>query len=102
MYRSDHYSTIVHSSSCDAHDAWASLAAVAAVTERIRFGTMVSPVTFRHPSLLARMAATVDHISGGRLEVGLGVGWYEREHAAHGFPFSGLFTRFELLEEQVE
>jgi F420-dependent oxidoreductase-like protein len=102
LFRSDHYSTVVKGSSCDAHDAWASLAAVAAATDRIRLGTMVSPVTFRHPSVLARMAATVDHISGGRVEVGLGAGWYAHEHAAHGFPFSDVRTRFELLEEQVE
>jgi F420-dependent oxidoreductase-like protein len=102
LYRSDHYSTIVRCSACEAHDAWTSLAAVAAATEKLRLGTMVTPVTFRHPSLLARMAATVDHISGGRVEVGLGAGWYEREHAAHGFAFPDLRTRFELLEEQAE
>jgi F420-dependent oxidoreductase-like protein len=102
LYRSDHYSTIVRGSACEAHDAWTSLAAVAAATEKLRLGTMVTPVTFRHPSLLARMAATVDHISGGRVEVGLGAGWYEREHAAHGFAFPDLRTRFELLEEQAE
>ena len=54
---------------------------------RIRLGTLVSPATFRHPSVLARMAVTVDHISGGRVEVGLGSGWYEREHIENGFPF---------------
>jgi F420-dependent oxidoreductase-like protein len=102
LYRSDHYATIVRGSECEAHDAWTSLAAVAAVTEQLRLGTMVTPVTFRHPSVLARIAATVDHISGGRIEVGLGAGWYEREHAMHGLAFPDLRTRFELLEEQVE
>jgi alkanesulfonate monooxygenase SsuD/methylene tetrahydromethanopterin reductase-like flavin-dependent oxidoreductase (luciferase family) len=63
---------------------------------------MVSPATFRHPSVLARMAATVDHISGGRVEVGMGSGWYEREHEAHGFPFPSGKERFELFAEQVE
>jgi len=72
------------------------------VTERIRLGTMVSPATFRHPSVLARMAVTVDHISGGRVEVGMGSGWYEREHETHGFPFLDGRQRFELFAEQVE
>ena len=86
LFRSDHYTAIIRPDAA-AHDAWATLAGLAAVTERIRLGTMVSPATFRHPSVLARMAVTVDHISGGRVEVGMGSGWYEREHLAHGFPF---------------
>ena len=86
LFRSDHYTAIIRPDA-DAHDAWATLAGLAAVTERIRLGTMVSPATFRHPSVLARMAVTVDHISGGRVEVGMGSGWYEREHDAHGLPF---------------
>ena len=75
---------------------------VAAVTERIRLGTMVSPATFRRPSVLARMVATADHISGGRIELGLGAGWNAREHEAHGFPFPDLGERMEILEEQLE
>jgi alkanesulfonate monooxygenase SsuD/methylene tetrahydromethanopterin reductase-like flavin-dependent oxidoreductase (luciferase family) len=63
---------------------------------------MVSPATFRHPSVLARMAVTVDHISGGRVEVGMGSAWYEREHRAHGFPFPSGKERFERFAEQVE
>ena len=86
LFRSDHYTAIIRPDA-DAHDAWATLAGLAAITERIRLGTLVSPATFRHPSVLARMAVTVDHISGGRVEVGMGSGWYEREHEAHGFPF---------------
>ena len=86
LFRSDHYTAIIRPDA-DAHDAWATLAGLAAITDRIRLGTMVSPATFRHPSVLARMAVTVDHISGGRVEVGMGSGWYEREHDAHGFPF---------------
>jgi F420-dependent oxidoreductase-like protein len=101
LFRSDHYTAIIRPDA-DAHDAWATLAALAAVTERIRLGTMVSPATFRHPSVLARMAVTVDHVSGGRVEVGMGSGWYEREHVAHGFPFLDARRRFELLAEQVE
>jgi F420-dependent oxidoreductase-like protein len=101
LFRSDHYAAIIREDA-DAHDAWATLAGLAAVTERIRLGTLVSPATFRHPSVLARTAATVDHISGGRVEVGMGSGWYEREHAAHGFPFPAGRERFELFAEQVE
>jgi F420-dependent oxidoreductase-like protein len=101
LFRSDHYTAIIRGDA-GAHDAWATLAGLAAVTERIRLGTMVSPATFRHPSVLARMAVTVDHISGGRVEVGMGSGWYEREHLAHGFDFLDGKARFELFAEQVE
>ena len=101
LFRSDHYTAIIRPDA-DALDAWATLAGLAAVTERIRLGTLVSPATFRHPSVLARMAVTVDHISGGRLDVGMGSGWYEREHAAHGFPFLDGKQRFELFAEQVQ
>jgi F420-dependent oxidoreductase-like protein len=101
LFRSDHYTSIIRPDA-DALDAWATLAGLAAVTERIRLGTLVSPATFRHPSVLARLAVTVDHISGGRVEVGMGSGWYEREHVAHGFPFLDAKRRFELFAEQVE
>jgi F420-dependent oxidoreductase-like protein len=101
LFRSDHYTAIIRADA-DALDAWTTLAGLAAVTERIRLGTLVSPATFRHPSVLARMAVTVDHISGGRLDVGMGAGWYEREHLAHGFPFLDAKQRFELFAEQVE
>ena len=101
LFRSDHYTAIIRPDAA-AHDAWATLAGLAALTARIRLGTMVSPATFRHPSVLARMAATVDHISAGRVEVGMGSGWYEREHDAHGFSFPPGKERFELFAEQVE
>ena len=101
LFRSDHYTAIIRPDA-DALDAWATLAGLAAITTRIRLGTMVSPATFRHPSVLARMAVTVDHISDGRVEVGMGSGWYEREHLAHGFPFLDGKRRFELFAEQVE
>jgi F420-dependent oxidoreductase-like protein len=101
LFRSDHYTAIIRPHA-DAHDAWATLAGLAATTKRIRLGTMVSPATFRHPSVLARMAVTVDHISNGRVEVGMGSGWYEREHAAHGFAFPDGKQRFEIFAEQVE
>jgi alkanesulfonate monooxygenase SsuD/methylene tetrahydromethanopterin reductase-like flavin-dependent oxidoreductase (luciferase family) len=83
-------------------DAWATISALAAVTERIRLGTMVSPATFRRPSVLSRMVATADHVSGGRVELGLGGGWNVREHEAHGFSFPDLGERMEILEEQLE
>ena len=101
LFRSDHYTAIIRPDA-DALDAWATLAGLAASTERIRLGTLVSPATFRHPSVLARMAVTVDHISGGRVDVGMGSGWYEREHEAHGFPFLDGRRRFELFAEQIE
>ncbi|MEX2614363.1 MAG: LLM class flavin-dependent oxidoreductase, partial [Gaiellaceae bacterium] len=101
LFRSDHYTAIIRPQA-GALDAWATLAGLAAVTERIRLGTLVSPATFRHPSLLARIAVTVDHISRGRVDVGMGSGWYEREHVEHGFPFLDAKQRFELFAEQVE
>ena len=66
-------------------DAWATICALAAITERIRLGTLVSAATFRHPSELARVAVTADHISGGRIDVGVGAGWFEGEHRQNGF-----------------
>jgi F420-dependent oxidoreductase-like protein len=101
LFRSDHYTAIIRQEA-GALDAWTTLAGLAALTKRIRLGTLVSPATFRHPSVLARIAATVDHISGGRVEVGLGSGWYEREHVENGFPFPDGRARFELFAEQVE
>jgi F420-dependent oxidoreductase-like protein len=101
LFRSDHY-TAVGASAAGSLDAWGTLAALAAVTSRLRLGTLVSPVTFRHPSLLGRMVTTVDHVSGGRVELGLGTGWYEREHVQAGFSFPPLPVRFDLLEEQLQ
>ena len=63
---------------------------------------MVSPATFRHPSELAKLITTADHVSGGRVELGLGAGWHEREHAAYGFPYPDLKTRMEVLDEQLQ
>ena len=87
LFRSDHYRSIVRGDPAGSLDAWATLAALAARTERIRLGTMVSPVTFRPASVLAKNVVTVDHISNGRVELGIGAGWYEAEHDAYGFPF---------------
>lgn len=102
LFRSDHYAGLMGEEARGSLDAWTQIAALAAVTERLRLGTMVSPVTFRHPSLLAKAVVTADHVSGGRVELGLGAGWNVREHAAYGFPFPDLPERLELLEEQVE
>jgi F420-dependent oxidoreductase-like protein len=102
LFRSDHYLSVVGRRERSSLDAIATLAALAVRTERIRLGTLVSPVTFRHPAVLAKSAATIDHVSGGRLELGLGAGWNEGEHAAYGFDFPPLGTRMELLEEQLE
>lgn len=85
-----------------AADAWVFLGALARETDRIRLGTLVSPVTFRHPAVLAKMAATLDHLSGGRAELGLGAGWLAAEHAAYGFPFAPGPARVDLLEEQLQ
>ena len=102
LFRSDHYVSVDEGATRGSLDAWTTLAGLAARTERIRLGTMVSPATFRHPSVLGRSATTVDHISGGRAELGLGAGWYEREHRAFGFPFGSLGERMEVFEEQAE
>ena len=74
----------------------------AAHTSTLRLGTLVSPVTFRHPSDVAKVVVVADHVSGGRVELGLGAGWNEREHAAYGFPFPPLKARMDMLAEQLE
>jgi F420-dependent oxidoreductase-like protein len=80
-------------------EAWTTLSAVAAATQRVRLGTLVSPVGFRNPALLAKMAATLDHISDGRVIVGLGCGWFQMEFEGYGYPFPPLRQRLEQLEE---
>ena len=102
LFRSDHYTSVFGVLERGSLDAWATLAGIAARTSRIRLGTMVSPATFRHPSALARTVATVDHISGGRVELGLGAGWYELEHRAHGFAFEEHEARVARFAEQLE
>src|SRR5437868_5718909 len=102
LFRSDHYISQGDEARNVAHDAWTTIAALAARTSHLRLGTMVSPATFRAPALLANAAATADHVSGGRIELGLGAGWMEREHRAYGFPFPETRTRVEMLAEQVE
>jgi F420-dependent oxidoreductase-like protein len=102
LFRSDHYLSFDRPGERGTLDAWTTLAGLAAVTERIRLGTMVSPATFRHPSVLAKSVVTADHISGGRVELGMGAGWFDREHEAFGFAFPPGGERFDVLAEQVE
>jgi F420-dependent oxidoreductase-like protein len=103
LFRSDHYMNLDgNHPERKAMDAWATLSALAAVTSTVRLGTLVSPATFRHPSTLAKMVATADEISGGRIELGLGAGWHEREHEAYGFEFRPTRTRMDVLAEQLQ
>jgi F420-dependent oxidoreductase-like protein len=102
LFRSDHYLSVMGRPERGSLDAWTTLAALATITSRIRLGTLVSPATFRHPAVLAKSAVTVDHASGGRVELGIGAGWQEREHRAYGFPFPSLGTRMDLMGEQME
>lgn len=100
FFRSDHYLRMGEGSGLPGPtDAWITLAGLARETSRIRLGTLVSPVTFRLPGPLAIQVAQVDRMSGGRVELGLGTGWFAHEHAAYGIPFPD--RRFDLLEEQL-
>jgi F420-dependent oxidoreductase-like protein len=102
LFRSDHYGSVLGEEERGALDAWATLAGLAAVTSTVRLGTLVSPATFRHPSVLAKSAVTADHISGGRVEVGMGAGWNEAEHRRYGFPFPPTRERMDIFAEQLE
>jgi alkanesulfonate monooxygenase SsuD/methylene tetrahydromethanopterin reductase-like flavin-dependent oxidoreductase (luciferase family) len=102
LFRSDHYLSIVRGGEAGSLDAWATIAALAARTERLRLGTLVSPVTFRPPAVLAKSVATAQEISGGRVELGIGAGWYAAEHEAYGFPFPPVGERMDELERQLE
>ena len=101
LFRSDHYRSIALGEPAGSLDAWATLAALAARTERIRLGTLVSPVTFRAAAVLAKNVVTVDHMSGGRIELGIGAGWNEPEHITYGFPFGTLRSRLDELDRQL-
>src|SRR3954469_11232440 len=102
LFRSDHYVSVFGEGERGSLDAWGTISALAARTSTLRLGTMVSPASFRHPSVLAKLATTADHISGGRIELGLGTGWSEIEHTAYGFPFLSMKERMDVLEEQLE
>jgi len=101
FFRSDHFLAMGGDGLPGPTDAWLTLAGIARETDRIRLGTMVTSATFRLPGLLAVQVAQVDDMSGGRAELGLGAGWYDAEHTAHGVPFQPLGERFERLEEQL-
>ncbi|MFL5954547.1 MAG: LLM class flavin-dependent oxidoreductase [Gaiellaceae bacterium] len=101
LFRSDHYRSIMNDDPAGSLDAWTTLAGLAARTERIRLGTMVSPVTFRPASVLAKSVTTVDHISNGRAELGIGAGWYEPEHTTYGFDFRTVAERLDELDRQL-
>jgi F420-dependent oxidoreductase-like protein len=101
LYRSDHF-TNAKPPNLDSLELWVSLAWLASHTQRIEFGPLVTPVSFRHPTLTARMAAAVDDLSGGRLILGLGAGWQDREHEMFGFDLLDLPERFKRLEEGLE
>ncbi len=101
FFRSDHYQVMGEGDGLPGPtDAWTTLAGLARETDRIRLGTLVSSVTYRPPGILAIQVAQVDQMSGGRVELGLGTGWFEQEHLAYGIPFPA--KRFGMLEEQLD
>ncbi|MGX1614482.1 LLM class F420-dependent oxidoreductase [Micromonospora chalcea] len=103
FFRADHYRAMGDEPALPGPtDAWLTLAALARETSRIRLGTLVTSATFRLPGPLAVMVAQVDRMSGGRVELGIGAGWYEREHTAYGIPFPPVAERFDRLAEQLE
>jgi alkanesulfonate monooxygenase SsuD/methylene tetrahydromethanopterin reductase-like flavin-dependent oxidoreductase (luciferase family) len=103
FFRSDHYLVQGDGDGLPGPtDAWITLAALARETSRIRLGTLVSPVTFRNPAVLAITVAQVDQMSRGRVELGLGAGWHEAEHRACSLDFPDTAGRFDMLEEQLE
>jgi F420-dependent oxidoreductase-like protein len=102
FFRSDHYLAMGGDGLPGPTDAWLTLAALAVQTSRIRLGTLVTSATFRLPGPLAISVAQVDAMSGGRIELGLGGGWFEKEHSAYGIPFPPVGERFDRLAEQLE
>ena len=102
LFRSDHYLSVAGRGERGSLDAWGTVSGLAAITTKLRLGTLVSPATFRHPSVLAKAVVTADHISSGRVELGIGTGWLEAEHVAYGFPFPPMGERMARLTEQLE
>ena len=103
LFRSDHYQNLDgQHPERGSLDAWGTINALAATTTTLRLGTLVSPTSFRHPSVLAKLIVTADHVSAGRIDLGIGAGWHRREHEAYGFPFLETKTRMDVLEEQLE
>jgi F420-dependent oxidoreductase-like protein len=101
FFRSDHYLAMGTEGLPGPTDAWTTLAGIARETSTIRLGTLMTSATFRHPGPLAIQVAQVDQMSGGRVELGLGAGWYEQEHTAYGIPFPDTKERFDVFEEQL-
>jgi alkanesulfonate monooxygenase len=101
MFRSDHYASFPGASDQPTTDAWVVLAGLARETTTIRLGTLVSPVTFRHPGNFVKLITTVDQMSGGRIEVGVGAGWNESDHDPLGLPFPSIEERANLMEDQL-
>src|SRR3954463_4500292 len=101
LFRSDHYMSVGGACARASLDPWATITAPAARPTNLRLGTMVSPTSFRHPSLLAKLATTADHVSGVRIELVSGTGWSEVEHRAYGFPFRSMKERMDVLEEHL-
>ena len=102
FFRSDHYESFPGEEDNPTTDAWTVLAALARETERIGLGVLVSPVGYRRPGHFVKVVTTVDHMSGGRVEIGLGAGWHEAEHKRHGLPFGSIKERADDLEEQLQ
>ena len=102
LFRSGHYLSELPGSGRAALECWGTICALAAVTSKIRLGTAMTPASFRHPSVLGKLVTTADHVSGGRVELGIGAGWFEEEHVAYGFPFHTGRVRMDVLEEQLE
>ena len=101
LRRSDHLTSLMGDPGRDCIETWVSLALAAEWTKRIQFGPMVSPMTFRHPAILAKMAAAVDVLSSGRVILGVGAGWNENEHTVFGVPFYTEKERFDHLEDGI-
>ena len=101
FFRSDHFLSMGGDGLPGPSDSWVTLGALARETSTIRLGTLVTSATFRHPGPLAVAVAQVDVMSGGRVELGLGAGWFEAEHAAYGIPFPPLGERFDRFEDQL-
>jgi F420-dependent oxidoreductase-like protein len=102
FFRSDHYLHMGGDGLPGPTDSWVTLGAIARETSTIRLGTLVTSATFRHPGPLAISVAQVDDMSDGRVELGLGAGWFDDEHSAYGIPFPSMGERFDRLEEQLE
>jgi F420-dependent oxidoreductase-like protein len=102
FFRSDHYVAMAGDGLPGPTDSWVTLGGIARETSTIRLGTMVTSATFRHPGVLAVSVAQVDEMSGGRVELGLGAGWFEAEHEAYAIPFPPLGERFDRLGEQLD